>query len=80
LSCTKKGELTKPYFAHTLINSKEFKSDIKYKPLREFYKSISDKTHNGIYKDIKELHSKVKEFIASENPEPAEMWAFDDED
>lgn len=67
----------KPYFAHTLINSKEFKSEDKYKPLREFYKAISDKTHDGIYKDIKELQSKVKAFVAIENPEPVEMWTFD---
>ncbi len=67
----------KPFTAYTILNSKEFKTEDKFKTLRDFYTSLFDNTHKGIYTTIEQLEEKVKEYIKIENPEPKEMWTID---
>jgi hypothetical protein len=69
----------KPYNAHLTITSKEFETEDQYRDLRNFFKSIEDKTHKGIYKDIDDLTIKVKEYVAKDKPEPTEKWNFIEE-
>ena len=70
----------KPYTAFKLINSTEFKTEKKFKPLRDFYKSIFDKSHEGIYTNFKEMKTKVETFVKKEKPQPTEMWIFEDDE
>lgn len=66
----------KPYKAHLTLVSSEFETNDQYKNLREFYESIDNGTHIGIYKDYDEFVVKVKEYVGRENPQPIEKWVF----
>jgi putative ATP-dependent endonuclease of OLD family len=66
----------KPYSSHQIINSKEFATDAEYAMLRNFYQSVFDGTHSGLYTSMDELVLLVKGFVALANPEPKESWNF----
>lgn len=66
----------KPYAAYQILQSEEFHKEEKYAILRDFYKSLEDGSHMGIYKDVDQLNSLIISYINENKPDIPELWEF----
>jgi len=67
----------KPYYAISMLTSKDFQKTGEYGLLRDFAASAISGKHPGCYKDYDKLTELVKSWTDREKPTPKEAWEFE---
>jgi len=68
----------KPWQAIRTLHREDFESSDETELLRNAVDAILQRTHDGLYLSEEQLREKVKHWVESEKPTPADMWNLED--